>query len=99
MSAHPVTKDVLGEIIDGFRALHRATAWVEFEKDPAIPGRTAYRISGQDRGAVQSAIDSRMQEAERAGGFANFVGPNRIDGGWAALGEVIIKTPAAVVAA
>ena len=70
-------------------------ATVESQADLRHPGRIAYRISGSNAAAVQDAIDTLMAmvDASRGGfnGFANFIGPARINGGWGALGEVLIE--------
>lgn len=82
--------DFLDGLARGQAAVACATAYVEAEADPKLPGRTAYRISGQMRDAVQGAIDARMREAEERGGFAHFIGPHRDGDGYLALGEVVI---------
>lgn len=82
--------DALDEILNGFKRLTAATARVEFETDPSVPGRTAYRITGPTRGVVQAAIDTRMLEVEERGGFAQFLNPGRVAGGFQSLGEIII---------
>ncbi len=76
-------------------AIRKATATVEAERDPRMPGRTAYRITGASRAVVTAAIEARINEAHDRGGFANFIGPH-----WSsyrrcfvALGESILSAP------
>ncbi len=75
----------------------RATALVEYERDPRTPGRTAYRITGPNPAVVQNAIDARMREAEEAPGpnCAQFEMPRRRNGQWEALGyvEIAVASP------
>ena len=80
----------LHDMVNGFLAVRRATAWVEWEDDPRIPGRRAYRITGETKESVQAAVDGRMALVDNATGSARFVGPYRDNGGYIALGEVII---------
>lgn len=67
---------------------------VESQADPARPGRTGYRITGLTREAVQAKITQLTNSVDGLQGspfgFANFVGPARVDGGYGALGEVIV---------
>jgi hypothetical protein len=67
-------------------------ATVESEADLRHPGRVAYRITGSNAVAVQDAIDVITRPIDKLGGFSNFIGPCRIDGGYGALGEVIFET-------
>ena len=83
------------DMLRGQEAARRATAHVEWETDPKTPGRTAYRITGATRDGVQGAIDVRMSEAENGDGRAQFIGPHRCDGGWMALGEVVLPVEVA----
>lgn len=62
---------------------------VEYEDDPKMPGRTAIRISGPSREHVQHHIDLATNWVERIGGYARFIGPARIPGGFAAMGEAL----------
>ena len=87
--------DTLKETLDGFvkgqEAARKSIVTIEAEADPAKPGRTAYRITGADKRAVEHAIAARMREAEEFGGQAHFIGPARIDGGlYGAIGEVFV---------
>lgn len=86
---------IISDMIRGQEAVRRATATVEWETDPKLPGRTAYRITGATRDVVQGAIDMRMVEAENGNGRSLFIGPNRYDGGWVALGEVVLPVKVA----
>lgn len=87
--------DAINDMFRGQEAVRRATAHVEWEKDPRAPGRTAYRITGATRDVVQGAITARMNEAEDGGGRAQFIGPHRFEGGWVALGEVVLPVEVA----
>jgi hypothetical protein len=98
MPKQPATRepiDALEELLDGFLTARRATAYVEWKDDPEVPGRRAYRITGESRDAVQAAVDARMRTADEApfGARAHFLGPyrNKEAPGWIALGEVIIR--------
>ena len=55
------------------------------------PGRVAYRITGSNAAAVQEAIDHLTRPVDEFGGFSSFIGPCRIEDGFAALGEVIFE--------
>lgn len=77
MNAPATLTDFLADFAKGQQAVHDATAWVEFEHDPKVPGRTGYRITGKTADVVQGAIDARHAEAERAGGVAEFLHPRR----------------------
>jgi hypothetical protein len=94
MRSQPATRepvDALAEMLDGFLAVRRTTAFVSFEDDPNIIGRRAYRITGETREAVQLAIDARMRVVEDSTGYGNFIGPYRYRGLFLAIGETIIK--------
>jgi hypothetical protein len=82
--------DMMGALRDGQLAVRKATAEVSFEDDPRVPGRRAYRITGQSKGSIQAAITARMQALDFADGFGHFVGPYRDGDGFVAVGEIII---------
>jgi hypothetical protein len=67
---------------------------VQTEIDPKMPGRTAYMISCRYAAPVQDAIDtiSRSIDTSFGGvpGYAEFVGPTRVWGGFAAFGRVTV---------
>ena len=68
---------------------------IDWQDDPAIPGRRAYRITGDTCREVQLIINARMRWVDIAmggvDGTARFIGPAPIGNGeWQALGEVII---------
>lgn len=86
---------IIADMLRGQQAVKRATATVQWETDPKTPGRTAYRITGATRDVVQGAIDARMTEAENGDGRAQFIGPHRFEGGWVALGEVVLPVEVA----
>lgn len=83
------TSDRATEAVTG--ALNSAGATVESEIDPARAGRTAYRISGPSREAVQAEIARLTDDVDERGGFANFIGPALRGGKFWALGEVVIR--------
>jgi hypothetical protein len=79
----------LADLVRGQQAVYDATAWVEYEHDPKVPGRTGYRITGKTPEIVQSAIDGRMAQAERTGRMAEFTHPRRgADGQFVSLGHI-----------
>jgi len=82
--------DAINDMFRGQEAVRRATAQVEWEKDPRVPGRTAYRITGATRDVVQAAITRQMDFAERTDGNAEFTNPERIETGWESVGYVLI---------
>lgn len=72
---------------------------VECEADPKVPGRTAIRISGATREAVQAEINFFTRAADANGAppmFLRFIGPARVENGWGALGEIIVRQPETV---
>lgn len=87
--------DVVADLISNLRRGQRVAlahrVLVDSEEDPAVPGRTAYRLIGMRAEHVQAKISELMAQTERLGGFANFVGPGRLDDGtYGALGEVVL---------
>lgn len=66
-------------------------ATVESQADLRHPGRIFYRILGSNAAAVQDAINVITRPIDELGGFSNFIGPLRIDGGFGALGEIIFE--------
>jgi len=62
------------------------------ETDPENANRNYYFILGEHLGAVQSAIDSLLAEAESFGnGYGEFTGPRLHDGLYFAFGEVVVR--------
>lgn len=89
------TSDALDDLLNGFKAVRRATARVEFQVDPERPGRTGYIITGELREAVADAVDGRMRSVDTARGgvpgSARFTAISRnADGLFQSIGEVII---------
>jgi len=85
----------IADILRGQESVRRATAHIEWQADPATPGRTAYRITGATRDVVQNAISARMEAAERLDGNSEFTHPERIIDGWLSLGYVLLPQPVA----
>ena len=88
-SQHPATKPLL-DFVEMIQAAGMDTTNVQYESDPNLPGRTAIRITGPTRVGVQAQIDKAMRSVEDGTGFANFIGPARVVGGWGAMGEIVI---------
>ena len=91
--------DLLNNLRRGQEAVRKATVSVRAVRDPHVPGRRIYRLTGLDKRAVQHAIDVRMREAEDAplGGMATFENPwLQRDGIWCSRGEVVIAQPETV---
>jgi hypothetical protein len=82
--------DLLNVLHTGQLAPRKTTAEVSFEDDPKVPGRRAYRITGDSKRAVQMAIDARMNALDFANGHGNFIGPYREGEGFVAIGEIVI---------
>lgn len=87
-TAETALANLLAELADTPRRVRDATAWVEFENDPRVPGRTGYRITGKTADVVQGAIDARLAEIDRCGGVAEFTHPCRHGDQFVSLGYV-----------
>ena len=92
--AHDAIETMLRQQVAALAICHSQTR-VEYESDPDREGRTAIRIAAPDRASVQFQLDKLMALVDRDGGFANFIGPYRMNGGYAALGEVVITSKVA----
>lgn len=88
---HSPTKDPLAALLSDLGVVNRSTVYIEAERDPAYPGCTKYRITGQSFAAVECAIAARVREAEERSGHntAQFEHPRRTADGFESLGEVI----------
>jgi hypothetical protein len=67
---------------------------VDSESDPRTPGRTAYRLTGATKGAVERKAALILQDAADAGGRGRFLETGRVDGVYGALGETIVPNAA-----
>jgi hypothetical protein len=62
------------------------------ETDPENANRSYYFVLGEDVGAVNSAIDSLLAEAESFGnGYGEFTRPRLHDGIYFSFGEVVVR--------
>ena len=80
--------EFLHDIRRGQEAVRKATATIEAVPDLSVPGRTSYRITGASAAVVQSAIDTRIADAEANGGSAEFTWPRWKNGRYEAVGYV-----------
>jgi hypothetical protein len=86
------TAEIIGDFVAMLHTIGFDETKVEYESDKNCPGRTAIRISGPTKVAVQAQIDIATRQAEDMTGRAMFIGPARIDGGFGALGEIVVET-------
>ena len=90
--AHPMLETMLQAQQSALAICNSATS-VEYESDPNQAGRTAIRITGPTKEAVQKQIDIIHRKVDGENGWARFVGPARTDDGYGALGEVVTFEP------
>jgi len=65
---------------------------IESEADPKVVGRTAHRLTGSTRSAIALRSARILEEAERDGGYGEFLGPVSIGGGlYRSLGYTIVS--------
>lgn len=93
MSAHPALQTMLRGQQAAVAARQPVGTSVEYQSDPAWPGRTAITIIAATRAAVQHEISRCMLSAENMGNsFCQFLNPGMLrDGTWSSRGEVVVE--------